>query len=71
MAFRKTSLEIDEDLLDAVKRVLATRTIKETVDEAFREILRAQARREEVQALMTMDGMDLDKPEVMKGAWRS
>ena len=66
-----TSLEIDEDLLDAVKRVLATRTIKETVDEAFREILRAQARREEVQALMTMDGMDLDKPEVMKGAWRS
>ena len=71
MAFRKTSLEINEELLNAVRRILATKTVKETVQEAFREILRSQARREEVQALMEMEGMDLDKPEVMHGAWRS
>ena len=71
MAFRKTSLEINEELLNAVRRMLATKTVKETVQEAFREILRFQARREEVQALMEMQGMDLDKPEVMQGAWRS
>lgn len=71
MAVRKTSVEINPDLLDAVRRVLATKTVKETVDEAFREVLRAQARREEVEALSTMEGMDLAKPEVMRKAWRS
>ncbi len=71
MAVRKTSVEINQDLLDAVKRILATKTVKETVEEAFREVLRAQARREEVQALSTMDGMDLDKLEIMAEAWRS
>ncbi|MEE8584387.1 MAG: hypothetical protein V3T83_05990 [Acidobacteriota bacterium] len=71
MAFRKTSVEINKELLNAVRRILATKTVKETVQEAFREILRFQARREEVQALMEMQGMDLDQPEVMQGAWRS
>jgi Arc/MetJ family transcription regulator len=70
MSTRKTSVEINEDLLSAVQRVLATTTIKETIEEAFREILRAEARKEEVEALTTMDGLDLADPEVMAGAWR-
>jgi len=40
-------------------------------EEAFREALRAEARREEVAALSTMCGMDLADPAVMAGAWRS
>ncbi|HTQ81168.1 MAG TPA: type II toxin-antitoxin system VapB family antitoxin [Thermoanaerobaculia bacterium] len=71
MAARKTSVEINEDLLAAVQQVLATSTIKETIEEAFREILRAEARREEVAALSTMRGMDLADAAVMSGAWRS
>jgi Arc/MetJ family transcription regulator len=71
MSIRKTSVEIDEELLAAVQRVLSTSTIKDTVEEAFREVLRAEARREEVQALAEMRGMDLAKPEVMARAWRS
>jgi Arc/MetJ family transcription regulator len=71
MSTRKTSVEINEDLLSAVQRVLATKTIKDTIEEAFREILRVQARREEVEALRTMQGLDLADPEVMAGAWRS
>jgi Arc/MetJ family transcription regulator len=70
MSSRKTSVEINEDLLSAVQRVLATSTIKETIEEAFREVLRAEARREEVEALSTMKGLDLADPEVMAGAWR-
>jgi len=70
MSTRKTSVEINEDLLAAVQRVLATATIKDTIEEAFREVLRAEARREEVEALTTMDGLDLADPEVMAGAWR-
>lgn len=71
MSTRKTSVEINEDLLSAVQRVLATKTIKDTIEEAFREILRVQARREEIEALRTMQGLDLTDPEVMAGAWGS
>ena len=70
MATRKTSVEINEELLGVVQQILATSTVRETVEEAFREVVRAQARREEVKALSSMHGMDLDKPEVMARAWR-
>jgi len=71
MSTRKTSVEINEELLAAAQRVLATTTIKDTIEGAFREILRAEARRAEVEALSTMKGMDLADPDIMAGAWRS
>lgn len=71
MSFRKTSVDINEELLEAARRILATTTVKETVEEAFREVVRAEARREEVDALSEMRGMDLDDPEIMSQAWRS
>lgn len=71
MPTRKTSVEIDEDLLKEVRRTLGTSTLKETVNEAFLEVLRERARKEEVEALATMHGMDLDDPEVMRSAWRA
>jgi len=70
MSTRKTSVEINEDLLSAVQRVLATATIKDTIEEAFREVLRVEARRAEVEALAAMQGSDLSDPEVMARAWR-
>ena len=69
MSVRKTSVEINEELLNDVQRVLATATLKETIEEAFREVLRAEARREEVEALSTMRGLDLADPDVMSKAW--
>jgi Arc/MetJ family transcription regulator len=71
MSVRKTSVEINEELLTAVQRVLSTATLKDTIEQAFREVLRAEARREEVEALATMRGMDLLDEDVMSGAWRS
>ena len=68
---RKTSVEINEDLLEAVQRILETRTVRETIEQAFREVMRAEARREEIRALSTMDGMDLANLDVMARAWRS
>ena len=67
---RKTSVVIDEDLLARVRQILATRTIRETVEQAFHEVIRAQARREEVRTLETMKGLDLADPDIMAGAWR-
>ncbi len=71
MSLRKTSVEINQELLVEVQRVLSTTTIKDTIEEAFREVLRAEARREEIEALSTMSGMDLADQDVMSGAWRS
>ena len=71
MSMRKTSVEINEELMTAVQRVLSTATLKETIEGAFREVLRAEARREEVRALATMSGMDLVDEDVMARAWRS
>jgi Arc/MetJ family transcription regulator len=71
MHSRKTTVEIDEQLLEAAQRILSTRTIRETIDAAFRELVRAQARRDEVSALTTMEGLDLANPEIMAGAWRA
>ncbi len=70
MATRKTSVEIDEELLAETRSVLATKTVRETIEEAFREVLRGEALREEVRALSEMDGLDLADPEVMAKAWR-
>ncbi len=70
MSSRKTSVVIDEDLLAAVQTVLETKTVKDTIQQAFLEILRAKAREEEVKALSTLSGMDLDDDDVMAGAWR-
>ena len=70
MSSRKTSVEIDEELLGRVRGILSTATIRETIEEAFREVVRQEARREEVAALRAMSGMDLDDPAVMERAWR-
>jgi len=69
MGVRKTSVEINEELLEAVRRILATATVRETVEEAFREVVRGEARRREVEALSELRGMDLADPEVMARAW--
>lgn len=70
MGTRKTSVEINEELLEEVREILATSTIRETIEEAFREVVRGRARVEEIEALANMKGMDLDRPDVMSQAWR-
>ena len=71
MSYRKTSVEIDEDLLRRAKEILNASTVKETIDRAFREVLRQEARRQEVRAMSSMESLDLADEEIMAGAWRS
>ncbi len=68
---RKTSVDIDDYLIEQVRGVLGTSSIKETIDSALREVLRVDARRQEIRALAKMDGMDLTNRDVMAKAWRS
>ncbi len=68
---RKTSVDIDDHLIDQVRGLLGTSSIKETIDRALREVVRSEARRQEIRALADMDGLDLADEQVMAGAWRS
>ena len=68
---RKTSVDVDDLLLEQVRDVLGTSSIKETIDSALREVMRAEARRQEIRVLAVMDGLDLDDEKVMAKAWRS
>ena len=70
-AMRKTSVEVDDRLLGQVRDLLGTSSIKETIDGALREVVRAEARRREIRALAVMDGLDLADEKVMARAWRS
>ncbi|HXV64583.1 MAG TPA: hypothetical protein VEK15_28050 [Vicinamibacteria bacterium] len=69
MPTRKTSVTIDEELLAAVQAILETSTVKDTIEQAFLEVLRARARTEEVEALAEQKGMDL-RDGVLSKAWR-
>jgi len=64
-SIRKIEVEIDEELLATVQRLLGTTTADGTVEAAFRAVLR----REEVKALSMMQGMDLANDEIMNHAW--
>jgi Arc/MetJ family transcription regulator len=66
----RTLVEIDPELLDNVKDILGTTTIKETVDRALREVVRTNAIRDHLVQMHTLEGLDLDDPEVMAQAWR-
>ena len=70
MSIKKTSVAIDEELLEEVQEALRTTTIRETIHEALTEVLRIRARRRVVSDLRNMEGLELDKSDVMRGAWR-
>jgi Arc/MetJ family transcription regulator len=68
--FHKTTLEVDEALVQRAAAILGTRGLKATVHRALEEVVAAEARRRLVERLRTMEGLDLDKPEIMAQAWR-
>jgi Arc/MetJ family transcription regulator len=67
---RKTTLDVDDDLVDQAARILGTSGLKATVDRALREVIAREARERLIEQLKVMDGLDLDKPDVMEQAWR-
>lgn len=65
----RTVIDIDDDSLEAAKKVLGTSTKVETVNRALAEVA---ARKQRLAFLDDLDGaaVDLADPEVMRGAWR-
>lgn len=69
-AMTKRLVEIDDAVLEEAKRILGTKTIKDTVNEALLEVAKRELRMRHFERLRKMEGLDLNDPEVMKGAWR-
>jgi Arc/MetJ family transcription regulator len=67
---KTTTIDIDQAKFAEVRQVLGTRTLRETVDRSFDEVLARAARERSIRRLQKMEGLDLDKPKVMEGAWR-
>lgn len=55
---RRTSLEIDENRLTRAQQVLGTKGVKDTIDRALDEVLRADLRRRLAERLRTGEGID-------------
>lgn len=68
-AVTKRLIEIDDSKLDAVRRLLGTRTLKATVDEAFDEVLALEHRRRALLAERGVDTALLSDPDARRAAW--
>lgn len=55
---RRTSVELDDQLLKRVQRVLQTSGIKDTIETAFNEILRADLRKRLANRIRQGEGID-------------
>ena len=66
----KRLVDIDDDLLQAASMVLGASTMKEAVNRALESVVLADRRHHHADRLERMQGLELDKPKVMAGAWR-
>jgi Arc/MetJ family transcription regulator len=60
-------LDIDEDMLSKAREILGTRGVKDTVDEALREVVRREAGKRLM--VWWKDNEDLHNPDIMERAW--
>ena len=60
----------DDGKFAHVREILGTRTLRETIDRCFDEVITREARIRSIAQLQSMEGLDLDKPAVMDKAWR-
>ena len=55
---RRTTLEIDDALLNQAQKALGTNGLKETVDKAFQEAVRRHLRERLAERILTGTGID-------------
>ena len=68
---RRTVISVDEDLLAQVRHILGTKGVSDTVRAALEQVRMANARHRFARRMSALEGLDLDKPEVMQQAWRT
>lgn len=66
----KTLVDIEDDLLEQVATELGTKTKKDTINSALRDVLRRRTVANHVEFIRSGAFRDLGDPEVTKQAWR-
>lgn len=66
----KTLIDVDEEQLAAAQEVLKTKTKKDTVNAALRQVTALAARRRDLQRLISSGLPDLADDDVMRAAWQ-
>jgi Arc/MetJ family transcription regulator len=66
----KTTIEVDDELVARAGAILGTRGLKATVQRALEEVVAREARRRFAERLRSMDGVELDNPDLIAEAWR-
>jgi Arc/MetJ family transcription regulator len=66
----KTSVEVDHDIVRQAAAILGTRTLRETIDAALREVVDAKRRLELIALLREEGRFDFDAAEAAWGADR-
>ncbi|MEK7861163.1 MAG: type II toxin-antitoxin system VapB family antitoxin [Chloroflexota bacterium] len=65
----KTTVDVNDEKVEAAREILGTRTLRDTIDRALDSVLAVAARRRLVERLERMEGLELNDPEVMASAW--
>lgn len=55
---RRTTIEIEDALLNQAQKALGTKGLKETVDKAFRDVVRRHLRERLAERILTGTGID-------------
>jgi Arc/MetJ family transcription regulator len=55
---RRTSVELNEEQLTRAQRVLGTKGVKDTIERAFDQVLRADLRRRLAERIRSGEGID-------------
>lgn len=66
----RTTIELDQSLLDEAREVLGTTGIRETVERAMREAIDAELRRQLAEQIRSGEGFDTG-PEILAKTRRS
>jgi Arc/MetJ family transcription regulator len=64
---RRTTLDIDEDMFAKAREALGTTGVKDTVNEALREVAKREPGKRLIARLK--ENEDLANPEIMARAW--
>ncbi len=68
MPTRKTTLDLNQELLQRARAILGTQGIKDTIHQALSEVIVADARRKVIADLRTLD---VDTDDLRRDAWRA
>jgi Arc/MetJ family transcription regulator len=66
----KTLIDVDDEQLAAAQKVLKTKTKRDTINAALRQVTALAARRRDLQRLISGGLPDLADDEVMRAAWQ-